>query len=82
MGGELSAASHGHNLLGTEREEKSMQRNVPERRQPQPVDDKGEDESLQKPESTPNFLTARELQVREPAKNENREKPGQKRGGA
>jgi hypothetical protein len=74
-----------------------MQRNEPERRhdrrknaerdadqsvggQPRPGDE--EDESLQKPESTPSFLTARELQAKEPAKSEHHEKrqPGQKRG--
>ncbi|HET9470657.1 MAG TPA: hypothetical protein VFO24_06095 [Usitatibacter sp.] len=73
-----------------------MQRNEPERRrdarkdakrdasepmggQPQP----GEDEAIEKPESAPIFLTARELQAREPVKGEGREKPqpGQKRGG-
>ena len=58
-----------------------MQRNEPERRPPQPGEDKDEDESLEKPENTPNFLTARELQVRDPAKQENREKPAPKRGG-
>ena len=58
-----------------------MQRNESERRPPQPRDDKDENESLEKPESAPNFLTARELQVRDPAKREPREKPAPKRGG-
>jgi hypothetical protein len=57
-----------------------MQRNEPERRQPRPGDE--EDESLEKPASAPSFLTARELQVKVPAKSQDREKPqpGQKRG--
>ena len=47
---------------------------------PRPDDE--EEESPQKPESAPNFLTARELQAREPAPDQEREKPqpGQKRG--
>jgi len=56
-----------------------MQRNEPERGKPRPGD---EDEPLEKPESAPSFLTARELQVKVPAKSQGREKPqpGQKRG--
>jgi hypothetical protein len=78
-----------------------MQRNESERRrdprktaerdasQPmggQPRPDDG-DEPLEKPENVPSFLTARELQAREPAKSQGGEKPempakqpGQKRG--
>jgi hypothetical protein len=40
-----------------------QQRREMDRRQ-----DPNEDEELEKPESVPNFLTARELQAREPAK--------------
>ena len=75
-----------------------MQRNEPERRQglrktaerdaskpgnPQARPDEEEDEAPEKPENAPSFLTARELQARDPGKNEEREKPqpGQKRGG-
>jgi hypothetical protein len=79
-----------------------MQRNEPERRRDprktaerdasQPMDGQSppgddEDESLQKPDTIPSFLTAQELQVRQPAKSEDREKPaterppGQKRSG-
>ena len=61
---------------------KSVERDAsqPAGGQPRPDDD-GE-ESPQKPESAPSFLTARELQAREPAREAEREKPepGQKRG--
>ena len=67
-----------------------MQRNEPERRrdprktaerdagetmdgEPRPRDEG--DESLEKPENVPSFLTARELQAREPAKKVGGEKP-------
>jgi hypothetical protein len=70
-----------------------MQRNEPERRrdprktaerdasqpmggQPRPGDD--ESESLQKPENVPSFLTARELQARDPAKNEGQKPTGER----
>ena len=65
-----------------------MQRNEPDTRkraepasrkttggQPQPGDDEAGDEALEKPESTPSFLTARELQAREPAKKDGGGKP-------
>jgi len=57
-----------------------MQRNEPERGKPRPGDE--EDESLEKPERAPSFLTARELQVKVPARGQDRGKPqpGQKRG--
>jgi hypothetical protein len=72
-----------------------MERNEPERRreprktaerdasqpvggQPMPGD---EDASLQKPEDTPSFLTARELQARDPAKGEDPAVPPKRKGG-
>ena len=62
---------------------KSVERDASQPGGDQPRRDDDEEESPQKPESAPNFLTARELQARDPAKNEEREKPqpGQKRGG-
>ena len=49
--------------------------------QPRPGEEEDEDESLRKPENAPSFLTAQELQAREPAKSADREKPAPKRKG-